>query len=117
VPDGAQAPGPPLMVSMAGAPSAPGDLALSWGSSCRSGDTDYAVYEGVLGDFTSHVPRLCSTGGATAATLTPASGNRYYLVVPLSPDGVEGSYGTTSAGQERPASAAACRPQAVGACP
>jgi hypothetical protein len=99
-----------------GKSSIPGNLVLLWGRSCRSSDTDYAVYEGLLGNFTSHAPRLCGTGGATSATLTPASGNRYYLVVPLSPDGAEGSYGTGSNGIQRPPSATGCRPQVFTGC-
>ena len=102
VPDGGDVPGTPLMVGKSGTP---GDLELSWGRSCRPSDSDYAVYEGLLGNFTSHAPRLCSTGGATSVTLTPASDSRYYLVVPLSPDGAEGSYGTASDGNQRPPSA------------
>jgi len=113
VPDGGEVPGMPLMV---GESSIPGDLELLWGPSCQSSDTDYAVYEGLLGNFTSHAPRLCGTAGATSATLTLASGNRYYLVVPLSPDGAEGSYGTGSNGIQRPPSATGCRPQVFTGC-
>jgi len=113
VPDGGEVPGMPLMV---GESSIPGDLELLWGPSCQSSDTDYAVYEGLLGNFTSHAPRLCGTAGATSATLTPASGNRYYLVVPLSPDGAEGSYGTGSNGMQRPPSATGCQPQVFTGC-
>jgi probable HAF family extracellular repeat protein len=113
VPDGGEVPGMPLMVGMS---STPGDLELSWGPSCQPGDSDYAVYEGLLGDFASHAPRLCGTGGATSVTLTPASGNRYYLVVPLSPDGAEGSYGTASDGSQRPPSATSCQPQVFTGC-
>ena len=48
-------------------------------------------YEGVLGDFTSHVPALCSTGGATTATFAPAAGDRYY---PASTPGLRKLYAT-----------------------
>src|SRR5262245_7318096 len=106
--------GAPLMVRRS---STPGDLELSWGASCRSADSDYAVYEGTIGAFAGHVPRLCSTSGATVATLTPVSGDSYYLVVPMSPGGAEGSYGTVSGGQERPPSALACQPQVFSGCP
>lgn len=92
-----------------------GSLALSWSASCAPGDTDYEVYEGSLGAFTSHVPKLCSTSGATGAVLSPAAGNRYYLVVPRDAFS-EGSYGRRSGGAERPSSPAACRPQVAGAC-
>jgi probable HAF family extracellular repeat protein len=113
VPDGGEVPGLPLII---GKSSTPGNLELSWGHSCRSGDSDYAVYEGLLGNFTSHAPRLCSTGGATSVTLTPASDNRYYLVVPQSPDGAEGSYGTASGGDQRSPSVNSCHPQVFTAC-
>jgi hypothetical protein len=112
VPDGAVVPGVPLRVAPAGA----GDLRLTWDASCSSGAVDYEVYEGSIGDFTSHAPRLCSTAGATTATLTPAAGNTYYLVVPA--NGVrEGSYGRRSDGFERPPGALACAPQDPGVCP
>ena len=90
-------------------------ITLAWGSSCLAGDTDYTVYEGVLGDFTSHVPRLCSTGGATTATFTSPAGSAYYLVAPRNPSR-EGSLGTDGDGAERPASLAACLPRAIGSC-
>ena len=114
VPDGDDVPGVPLTLRKS---TVPGKINLAWDASCRSGDSDYAIYEGVLGNFTSHLQRMCGTGGLLAATLTPASGNRYYLVVPVNPDGVEGSYGTASNGTPRPASASACFPQQFAACP
>jgi len=106
VPDGGGLPGTPLTVTRA----AGGDLTLTWGPSCSAGDSDYAVYEGELGSFTSHTSVLCSTGGATTATIAPGAGNRYYLVVPN--NGLrEGSYGVRSSGSQRPAAIAACLPQ------
>ncbi len=111
VPDGAHAPGTPFLLSLNGS-----DLALDWASSCVASDSDYAVYEGTLGAFTSHVPVVCSTAGATAWTLSPGAGDRYYLVVPRNAMR-EGSYGLDSALAERPASAAACLPRAIAACP
>jgi sugar lactone lactonase YvrE len=89
-----------------------GDLTLSWGSSCLATDHDYGIYEGTLGTFDSHVPRFCSTGGATGRSFTPAAGNTYYLVVPRNAL-EEGSYGVLSNGAERPASATACLPQHI----
>jgi CxxC motif-containing protein (DUF1111 family) len=92
------------------------ELNLSWGASCAPGDLDFAVYEGALGNFTSHAYRLCSTGGATSAPLMPATGDSYYLIVPT--NGFrEGSYGRDGAGLERPKSVAECLPQSLGACP
>ncbi|HET9299352.1 MAG TPA: sialidase family protein [Candidatus Polarisedimenticolaceae bacterium] len=90
------------------------DLLLRWGASCQADDPDYAVYEGTLGSFTSHVPRFCSTGGTKFKLLTPVAGSSYYLVVPTHTIG-EGSYGLGNGG-ERPPSAAACLPQIMGAC-
>ncbi len=91
-------------------------MTLSWDPSCKATDADYEVYEGTIGAFYSHSPRLCSTSGARSVTLTPGAGGRYYLVVPL--DGAhEGSYGLDSTGVERPPGSAACLPQAISACP
>lgn len=97
------------------AKAAGGNLALTWSVSCAAGDDDYEVYEGALGEFTSHAPLACSTGGTTGATITPSSGNRYYLVVPRDAFS-EGSYGRRGNGTERPQSLGACRPQVAGAC-
>jgi hypothetical protein len=105
-------PGTPLTVNKA----AEDRLALSWGASCVPADTDYEIYEGAIGSFAGHAPRACTTGGATTWTITPAEGNRFFLVVPTN-GSVEGSYGLTSAGAERPAGASVCRPQAIAVCP
>ena len=86
-----------------------------WDASCLATDTNYEVYEGVLRSFASHVPVLCSTGGATSATITPTVNSAYYLVVPTN-GAAEGSYGVDSLGRERLASAMACHVQDVGAC-
>jgi hypothetical protein len=112
VPDGGNVSGTPLTMHKL----VNGDLALDWGGSCTAGDFDYGVYEGTLGAFTSHTPRLCSTAGGAAATLTPGAGSMYYLVVPRNVNR-EGSYGTTSSGAQRPPSVMACLPQMVGSCP
>ena len=110
MPGEAGIPGPGLTL----APATGGEVALSWQPSCHAGDVDYEVYEGNLGDFSSHVPRLCSTGGAVSATFLPAGGARYYLVVPAN-GASEGSYGRRADGSPRPRSAAACLPQVVAA--
>ena len=112
VPAGGGAPAPPLMVEEA----AGGTLRLMWSPSCLPADSDYAVYEGTIGNFTSHVPLLCSTSGATAATIVPGAGSTYYLIVPHG-GAVEGSYGRDSSSLERPPSAAACFPRAMVSCP
>jgi hypothetical protein len=80
---------------------------LAWNACCRVG-ADYAVYEGALGAWTSHMPALCSTGGQTSATLSPADGDRYFVVV-ANDATTEGSYGVNSAGVERSASTSMCR--------
>jgi len=112
LPDGASVPGTPLTVER----QPGGDLTLSWGASCVANDGDYAIYQGTLGDFASHAPMLCSTGGATTSTVTPAAGSTYYLVVPRN-GSREGSYGIDSSSTERPASASACLVQSIAACP
>lgn len=112
VPDGGPTPGIPLTVER----TPGGDLTLRWDASCTATDVDFAVYEGNLGDFTSHLPLLCSTGGSTIVTLTPASGSSYYLIVPTN-GAREGSYGLGSDLAERPPSSAACRPQSIATCP
>lgn len=83
------------------------DLDLSWNLSCGAHATDYAVAVGTIGSWYSHSITSCSTGGANATTLTLPEGNRYYLVVPLSPT-AEGSYGRSSDGTERPPAPNAC---------
>jgi hypothetical protein len=100
--------------------SASGSITLTWGASCVTPNTA-AVYEGVLGNWTSHVPLTCGTPGNTATFAEP-SGNAYYLVVPVSynfnPPDVEGSYGLLSDGSERPPSSQPCTAeQGIVACP
>lgn len=113
VPDGWwSTPGPPLTVER----TPGGDLVLSWGGSCDPSDGDYNLYEGALGDFTSHAPKQCGTGGVTTQTVTPVAGDTYYLVTPA--DGaVEGSYGRTGDSVERAPGAAFPRQSACAASP
>jgi len=94
-----------------------GDLSLAWQPSCSSDDDDYGIYAGDLGMFTSHTSVQCGTLGATSATITPAAGDRYYLVVPA--DGTEeGSYGTDSDAFERTVGASVCGNQQIASpCP
>ena len=82
-------------------------LDLVWDPSCSGGASDYFVYEGTIGDWTSHRAAACTTGGALTTVVTPDGGSTYYLVVPQNAK-VEGSYGTDSEGIERPESTAAC---------
>ena len=111
VPDGATVPGTQLTVSHA----AGDDVTLAWGTSCNVGDTDYEIYEGTMGSFSSHVDIACSTAGATTSTFTPGVGSTYYLVVPAGATR-EGSYGVDSAGSERGQGASACLTQSIAGC-
>jgi len=113
VPDGMFIPGVQLWGRRVGT-----DVELGWAPSCVGTDADYAVYEGTIGDFTSHVPAgapSCTTGGATTTRFTPAAGNRYFLVVPQG-QAFEGSYGFDSGGAPRARSGAACQVQFVSDC-
>jgi hypothetical protein len=96
----------------------PGKIELSWSASCSEGATDYGIYEGSIGSWYSHVAIACTDAGADLTeTVTPAAGNRYYLVVPRN-DGAEGSYGTRSGAIQRPVGGAACvGTQIVTSCP
>ena len=97
VPNGFDVPGVPLMLDK----TPLGEVTLSWGASCLVTDTDYEIYEGPLGDFASHAPRLCSTGGNTSRTIPPDEGDRYYLIVSRT-DTREGAYGADSNRVGRP---------------
>ena len=79
-------------------------------------DGDYAIYEGDLDLPGSHQPLSCSTAGALSATVQPSTGDRYYLVVPLSAI-AEGSYGRNSDSLERGQGFAACAQQLATTCP
>jgi hypothetical protein len=103
VPDGDVVLGSVLRVGKSG-----GSVVLSWGSSCSAAANDYTVHEGTLGTWYSHQARACTTNGVTSVTLTPGTGSSYFLAVPVS-DNAEGSYGSNSAGLERPKSAVSCR--------
>lgn len=79
---------------------------------------DYAVYEGEIGDWESHVPVVCSDAqGDREERILPSPGDRYYLVVPLGSD-TEGSYGLDSSGEQRPpGDLVTCRPGRSFVCP
>jgi hypothetical protein len=92
------------------------ELHLTWGVSCIQSDADFAIYEGSIGDFTSHVRIMCSTGGATETNLIPNSGDRYFLVAPRNNDR-EGSLGKDSDGTLRPEGLLVCAERLVLDCP
>jgi hypothetical protein len=92
-------------------------LNLQWGAACGGAATDYAIYEGAIGSWYSHVPGLCTTSGNLTAVYSPAPGNRYYLVVPLNAS-AEGIYGHATSGSPIPVSVSACRTsQDTAGCP
>jgi hypothetical protein len=110
-----EAPGgaePPLKLAKV----AGGQVKLTWGASCDSGDGDYEIYSGIVGAYYTHVSTVCSTAGAKTWTLPGAGSSAYYLIVPA--NGVkEGSYGTRSGGVERPTGSFACLARELGGCP
>jgi hypothetical protein len=95
----------------------PTDVRVTWSPSVCSGASDYAIYEGQIGDFTSHAPIDCSDdGGDGSEVITLPPGDRYLLVVPLDA-GREGSYGLDSSGAERPSALSTCRTAQALGCP
>lgn len=110
VPDGKFTPGSEMTVVRAGT-----NLTLSWAAACGPA-TDYATYEGTLGVANSFLSKACTSSGATTITITPAGGNRSYVIVPLA-GGKEGSYGRKSDGTERSPASVPCAPQSIAACP
>lgn len=111
VPDGDAYPGEPLRVTRV----ANRQIELTWSSSCLETDTDYAVYEGALGNYYSHVPLTCDTGGAQTIVFTPAPFNAYYLVAPRNA-ALEGSHGLRSPGVEREVAGLTCYEQSLAEC-
>ncbi len=70
VPNGADVVGTPLRLG-----KGVGDqLDFTWSASCVATDTDYAIYQGRLGDSTSHLSLQCSTLGLTMASIEPREG-------------------------------------------
>jgi hypothetical protein len=112
VPDGHRTPGIPLSVELLPA----GELALSWSASCQQCDSDFVIYEGALGEFRSHAPRACSTGGQTSAVVKPAFHSTYYFVAPRNLAN-EGSHGAGSNRVERPPGVARCLEKKTNGCP
>jgi hypothetical protein len=99
VPDGG-----PGSLLMGRAPN--GNLTLEWGPSCTTTDHAYEIYEGTIGNWTSHAPRACNLQDLSS-TLSVPPFNAYYLVAPVSNWG-EGSYGSGVGGFERTYGASFC---------
>ncbi len=95
-----------------------GDLRIGWSTSCSEGGEDYGIYEGAIGSWYTHTAIDCNdAGGDLVEEVTPAAGNRYYLVVPQNGK-EEGSYGQRSSGTERPVGSSVCAsPQVITPCP
>jgi hypothetical protein len=74
------------------------DVRVRWDATCGVAD-DYTLYEGDLallssGGQYSHRSLVCSDSGHDLQEVfSPSSGDRYYLIVPRTINGVEGSYG------------------------
>src|SRR5262245_34314554 len=79
----ASVPGAVPMLAVDKSTGSVGDLDLSWGASCTASGPDYTVDEGQLGVWYSHTPRACTSGHTLSMTLTPAAGDRYYLIAPI----------------------------------
>ena len=93
-------------------------ITASWvdAGSCLETDQAFALYEGTLGNFTSHVPVACYVAGSTW-DFTPQAGNRYFLLAPVNWV-AEGSHGLDGDGNERPRGTVSCQAQQqVAACP
>lgn len=105
---------PTVKVNKAVAPN----LQLVWQASCSQGAENYGIYEGTIGTWYSHTQIDCAdAGGDLVEVITPAAGNRYYLVVAHGVCG-EGSYGQRTGPIERPVGAAVCAaPQVLTSCP
>ena len=83
----------------------PANIVIRWAPSCASGAVDYFVYEGSLAALRTgydHEKKACADAGHDLTEeITPQPVDSYYLVVPFNGT-AEGSYGTNSAGAERP---------------
>jgi hypothetical protein len=97
-----------------------GDLTITWTASLSVGAEDYGIYEGTVSQpwgAYSHAAVDCHDNGSDLTEeITPASGNRYYLVVAMNPNH-EGSYGQKTGGTERPMGSSPCKPSQDFDCP
>jgi hypothetical protein len=90
----------------------PEELQLSWGPSCLDTATDYGIWEGTLNEWYSHSAVDCEDDeGDLTEQITAGSGDRYFLVAPLS-GSYEGGLGEDSTGAPRPRGPSPrCRPE------
>jgi hypothetical protein len=80
----------------------PPRLRLSWEPSCLPGYSDYGLFVGRLGEWTSHRAVTCTDHGSDLEEFMDSwDGDEFFLVVPHN-GRVEGSYGIRSDGTERP---------------
>jgi len=80
-----------------------GELELSYTPACNA--VDHSIVFGPLGDVSSYgySGQVCSIGSTGAVTgFDPGSGNAFFLLIGNDGAGIEGSYGTTGEGTERP---------------
>ncbi|MEM7247493.1 MAG: hypothetical protein AAF533_19310 [Acidobacteriota bacterium] len=105
VPNGtSDRPGAPLRVRR----GTDDEVALDWSPSCSPTVTGYSVHEGAIGLWYSHDVVACANDDLSlTASLVPAAGARYFLVVPVTHER-EGSAGVDSLGRERPRSGETC---------
>lgn len=86
-------------------------MRLSWTASCGAAAADYGIYEGALGLWDSHAAVDCLDDGADRTEdVLPATGDRYFLVVPHDAAAFEGSYGLGAGETERAPGTATCQP-------
>ena len=116
--DVAPSPGRAAELTLERSTTTSGNLVLSWAASCLPSASNYAIYEGTLGNYYSHTMKDCSDDGTPLSEeISPSAGSAYYLVVPFSAS-AEGSYGKDSEDRERPVGAAVCvTAHAVADCP
>jgi hypothetical protein len=89
---------------------------LTWGASCNPADTDYSIYEGAIGNFSSHTRLTCTTSGGLTTVVTPGAGGRYFLIGTEN-GSYESSLGLMSSGAERPPGIVSCAPRFSLPCP
>jgi len=71
----------------------PGNIDVNWTPSCSAGAEDYGIYQGRIGNWTSHRQMTCTDPSpAFTEVVTPQNADSYYMVVPHNYS-EEGSYG------------------------